>query len=337
MPLTSQELRCIDLVLGPLGGLYGGEWQIVGGPTLDDLYPSRASPECLLTNGLISAAVEVKMLTGDSVMQAYREALQSLNRSFIPSCGGYYTLNPALDFRLPIDGSLRRLLKHEIERVAPTLMPGGASGAVRIPRKAHVSMCRQDGPGNLRCCHNSTGHFVAAASSLVTGTFLLVDDGMLEHSFFTDAGLAAFHAALSDACLRRIETGAGELDWFEEWELWRCEDFPDDDPRDRDGVHVICVTEARSVDASVAEALDLMLEKALRKFDRVWAEKHVIVFDQATAFCSAERVAKAMSWVTPEELANVDLILLTHNDQVSVVWKSDATPEGPSGREGKST
>lgn len=326
MPLTSQERHCIDRALGPLGDLYGGTWRVTDGPTLDDLHESQASPECVVTNGSTSAAVEVKRLTGDSVMQAYTEALMSLNRSLVPTCGGYYTLSPAVDFRLPIDGSLRRLLKKEIERVAPTLVPGGAPGAVHIPRKAHVSMSREDGPGNLWCCHNSTGNLVAAASPLVTGTFLLVDQGMLEHNFVTDAGLAAFHAALADACRRRIETGSGHLQWFDEWELWRCEDFPDDDPRDRDGVHVICVTEARSVDASVAEALDLMLEKVLKKFERTWAERHVIVFDQATVLCNAERVGQALSWVTPEELANVDLILLTDNDEVSVVWSNDRRP-----------
>jgi hypothetical protein len=323
MPLTSQERHCIELALPLLGELYGGSWRIPDGPSLDDLHESQASPECLVTNGSVDAAVEVKRLTGDSVMQAYREALISLNRSLIPTCGGYYTLNPAIDFRLPIDGSLRRLLKKEIERVAPTLVQGGPTGALLIPRKAHVSMGREDGPGYISCCHNSTGNLVTAASPLITGTFLLVDDGMLEHSFVTDSGREAFHGALADACRRRIETGSGELEWFEEWELWRCEDFPDEDPRDKDGVHVICVTEARDVGASVAEALDLMIEKALKKFEHRWAERHVIVFDQATVLCNAERVGQALAWVTSEELANVDLILLTDKDEVSVVWKND--------------
>lgn len=327
MPLTPQEQHCIDLALGPLGDLYGGTWRVTDGPTLDDLHESQASPECLVTNGPISAAVEVKRLTGDSVMQAYTEALMSLKRSLIPSCGGYYTLSPAIDFRLPIDGSLRRLLRREIERVAPTLVPGGPTGAVLIPRKAHVAMSREDGPGYVSCCHNSTRHLVIEAAPLVTGTFLLVDQGMLEHSFVTDAGLAAFHTALADACRRRIETGSGHFEWFEQWELWRCEDSPDDDPKDHDGVFVVCVTEARHVDESIAEALDMVIEKALKKFKTAWAERHVIVLDKATPLCNTERVGQALSWVTPEEFANVDLILLTDNDDVSVIWKKDASPQ----------
>lgn len=323
MPLTAQEQHSIGLILPFLGELYGGEWHMPDGPTLDDLHASRASPECLLENGSITAAVEVKRLTGDSVFQAYHEALTSLARSLTPSCGGYYTLSPAVDFRLPIDGALRRLLKKEIERVAPSLVPEGPPGPVRIPRRAHVAMSWENGPGNIWCCHNSTGNLVAAASPRITGTFLLIDDGMLEHSFVTDSGREAFHSALADACRRRIESGFGELEWFEEWELQRCKDFPDDDPNDRDGVFIICVTEARHVDESVVEALDLVLEKALKKFVTKWADKHVIVFDSATALCNAERVGEAFSWVAPEEMANVDLVMLTDNAEVSIVWRKD--------------
>lgn len=324
MPLSTQEQGCVDLVLPALGELYGGAWRIPDGPTLDDLHASEASPECLVTDGSISAAIEVKRLTGDTILQGYSEALRSLKRSLVPSRGGRYTLSPAVDFRLPIDGSLRRLLKKEIERVAPTLIPGGPPGAVRVPRTAYVSMLREAGPGCIRCYHDSTGKFVTSASPLVSGVFQLVDEGMLEHNFVTDAGREAFHAALAEACRTRVENGSGEVEWFEEWELWRGTDLADDDPRDRDGVHVICVTEAREVSASVAEALDIVLEKALRKFVTKWADRHVIVLDKASVLCNAERVREALSWVTPEELANVDLVLLTDDDEFSIVWRKGA-------------
>ena len=84
MPLTPQEQHCIELALGTLGELYGGTWRVPDGPTLDDLHKSQVSPECLVTNDVINAAIEVKRLTGDSVWQAYKEALRSLNRSLVP-------------------------------------------------------------------------------------------------------------------------------------------------------------------------------------------------------------------------------------------------------------
>jgi len=95
---------------------------------------------------------------------------------------------------------------------------------------------------------------------------------------------------------------------------------------------VLAVTEAYHVDAAVAEALDYLLEKALKKFKQAWAERHVIVFDKATGSCNTERVGHALAWMTPEQLANVDLILLTDNDEVSVVWRNPTVghrAEGP--------
>jgi hypothetical protein len=95
MPLTPQEQRCLDVSLAVLGDLFGGEWHF--SQSLDDIHNSEPSPECLVTNGLIDAAVEVKRLTGDMVLQGYAEALKSLERSLAPSCGGSYMLSPAVD------------------------------------------------------------------------------------------------------------------------------------------------------------------------------------------------------------------------------------------------
>ncbi len=67
-------------------------------------YDSVPSPECLVRSEPSDAAIEVKRLTGDSVFQAYMEALQVLRALLGPSCGGFYWLGPAVDFRLPIDG-----------------------------------------------------------------------------------------------------------------------------------------------------------------------------------------------------------------------------------------
>ena len=142
----------MDLALGQLGKILGGEWRLTEGETLDDIHNSVPSPECLVTNGETDAAIEVKRLTGDTVFQAYIEAQLSLQRSLVPTWGGFFALAPATDFRLPIDGPLRRWLKREIERVAPTLGHGD-KGAIRLMRNAHVSMARADGPGHVFCCH----------------------------------------------------------------------------------------------------------------------------------------------------------------------------------------
>ena len=55
--------------------------------------------------------------------QVYKESFLSNQKFLTPSCGGYYTLHPSVDFRLPMDRTLRRHVKREIERCATALEP----------------------------------------------------------------------------------------------------------------------------------------------------------------------------------------------------------------------
>ncbi len=199
MPLTTQEQHCIDLAFGPLGDLYGGTWRMADGPTLDDLHKSRASPECLVTNGSISAAVEVKRLTGGEIERAYKEALTSLPRALDPGCEGLFVLGPAISFAVPVDQPLLRRLREEVPRVAPKLARG-ETGGVRLPRKAWVSLDREHGPGRVHCCHNYSEHLFEGLESRVTGSFMLVDQHLPDHSFVTAEALAV-RAELISACV----------------------------------------------------------------------------------------------------------------------------------------
>lgn len=320
MPLTSQEQRCIDLALGSLGDLYGGTWRVPDGPTLDDLHDSEPTPECLATNDQISAALEVKTLSGGEVARAYKEALHSLPRALDPHCDGFYILGPATAFHVPVDQPMLRHLRREVARLAPLLARGETRG-VRLPREAWVSLDWEHGPGRVHCCHNYSEHLFESLGSRITGSFMLVDQHLPDHSFVTAEALAAFHAELIAACYRRTHGGSNHFGWYEEIPLLRCDEEGDDTR----GLDVLAVTEAYHVDAALAEALDYLLDKALKKFERKWAERHVIVFDKATGLCNAERMTQALSWYTPDELSNVDLILLTNNDEVSVVWNKDGS------------
>ena len=153
MPLSEQERRCVAFACRHLKDEYGGSWSIQ--QDLDDLYPSEPTPEVVVTNGEKSAAVEVKRLTGDSAYQEYVASLLSNERVLVPSCGGSYYLNPPVDFHLPMPTNLRRLVKREIDRVAPTLGLG-EKGAIRIPREGNVSLISETGPPFISCLHG--GH-----------------------------------------------------------------------------------------------------------------------------------------------------------------------------------
>lgn len=319
MPLSAQEERCVALTLPLLGIEYGGDWRF--SRSLDDAHNSEPSPECVVSNGKIDAAVEVKRLTGDEIDRAYDEAIHSLHRSLVPSCGGYYMLAPAIDLRLPIDGRLKRRLKSEIERVAKDLEPGGNPGAILLPREAMLHCAIRGGPGQVRCHHNSTVREVLTASSQVTGAFLLRDGGQLEHKFVTEEGRQAFQKALVDAC-QGLDAGESvTVQWVEEWPLHRTKETEGDDHRHKDGVWVLCSTDVRELSSSVAEAVETIVFKAAKKFEKRWAAEHIVVLDKADVFSTLELVNEALSWMDRSELANIDLVVFVQSDLAEVVWQ----------------
>lgn len=308
MPLSDQETRCIELTCEYLSSAVGGSWTPQSYP--DELYPAEPTPEVIVTNGRVTAAIEVKRLTGDSIDQAYLESLLSNQKFLVPSYGGYYTLEPPVDFRLLMDINLRRHVKREIERLAPTLRLGEA-GAVRVPRKGHISLISEFGPPYIYCNHG--GPYSKVMQPLlerIDGKFMLVDEG-LEHSFFTDEGRSAFYDAVAAACERRLKGDASPFGWYEEWQLTRL-----DDEEDKDGVWIIAVTKARDMRESVAECVYTILENALRKFaEKRWADLHVVVLEKST-YAPERLVAEAMAALEPDEVRDVNFILLVDGDSV---------------------
>jgi hypothetical protein len=308
MPITTQEARCIDLACRHLAAVFSGSWQPIDGPSLDDLHPSEPTPEVIVTNDHSTAAIEVKRLTGDSVFQAYLESILSLRKSLVPSCGGFYWLSPPPDFRLPVELPLRRQVKKEIERLAPTLAEG-QSGPIRILREANVALVSKSGPSHIHCLHQSPD-LLRPLLNRIQGQFFLMDEG-LEHSFITDEGREAFYEAVARACRMRLEGNFAPVKWWEEWELTRGHNDDEDDE-----VAIIAVTEARDMNSSVREAVYAMIEKGRSKFiGRRWADRHVLVLE-TSILAPARLVTSAVGALEPEELEDIDLLLLVEHDEL---------------------
>lgn len=321
MPLTKQEARCIDLGCAFISGQFGGDWKPQSGPTLDELYPSKRSPEIIATDGQRTAAIEVKRLTGDSEWNDYRAYRRSLQRSLAPVGGGHYDLVPSIDFRLPMAPPMRRSIKRQIAALAESMRPGD-SAAVMIPREAVISQSRDWGDGFFFCCHTSTGQDLAqAVSERIEGAFMLVDEGQREHEFVTDEGFRAAVDALVDACARRLHDGTATAQWQEEWALHRGEDGEGQ-------VDLVVVTNARDVWAANAEAVDLVLDDALRKFtEQRWADLHVVVLDCDGIVLEPDLVIGAVRAYEAEVLETVDLILLADGNQILEAWRSPSLAE----------
>jgi hypothetical protein len=264
-----------------------------------------------VSNGAKSAAIEVKRLTGDAVQQEYVASLLSNEKFLVPSCGGSYYLNPAVDFRLPMPTYLRRLVKREIEHVAPTLKPG-SKGAIRIPRQGHVSLISESRPSLVFCNHGNSD-LMRRISQNVTGKFMLVDEG-LEHSFVTPEGEAAFEEAVVTACSRRLEGKIGPFTWYEEWELARLEDEGRED--DEGGVWIVAATDARSMQESVEECVHSVLAKAMQKFRKKrWADVQVIVLE-TSGLAPASLAAHAVETFEAGDKNLIDHFLLVDGEDV---------------------
>lgn len=311
MPLTDQEQQCIDFARDYLEKHYGGTWAIT--EFLDDQNHSEPTPEVILSNGDKTAAIEVKRLTGDSTWQEYLAALLSNDDYFVPSCGGHYYLSPPVDFRLPMQRPLRRLVQEEIERVAPTLGPG-QNGAIRIPRDGRVSLISKSGPPFIYCLHlGPYSGLLAPLKEKITGSFMLIDEG-LEHSFVTQKCISEFENAVLTACKNRLEGDNTPFNWDEEWELIRVEDEGDDE---RDGVWIIATTDARSMSESVEECVHTVLHKAMQKFrTRRWADLQVIVLE-SSIMAPAGLAAQAVETFDPDDRTLVDHFLIADGDDVT--------------------
>ena len=308
MPTSEQERHCIEKACEFLSSAIGGHWTIES--YLDELYPEESTPEVTVTNGTTTAAIEVKRMTGNSVQQAYRQSLPSNERYLTPSCGGYYWINPPVDLRLPMGDSLRRQVKKEIERVAPSLKPSD-KGVLRIPRSGHISLISERNPPVIFCYHGGDSDLFSPLLKRLDGQFMLVDEG-LQHSFFTDGGKEEFCDAVASACKRRLEGDASTFSWNEEWQITRVED---EGENDKDGVWIIACTEAISIPEAIEENLQNVLTNALRKFIKQWAKIHIIVLEENIG-AYTQLIKETIASLDPTTLPNVDYVLLVTGDTV---------------------
>lgn len=312
MPLSEQERRCVDFACRFLEERYEGIWSIQ--QYVDDLNSSEPTPEVIVSSSEKTAAVEVKRLTGDSTYQEYVASLLSNQKFLVPSCGGSYYLNPAVDFRLPMPADLRRVIKREIERVAPALGLG-QKGVIRIPRQGHVSLISESGPSFISCLHEGPySKLMSRLKEKVPGKFTLIDEG-LEHCFVTQEGEAAFEEAVVTACKRCLEGETGPFSWYEEWELARIN--YEGDEHAQDGVWIIASTDARSMQESVEQCVHTVLGKAMQKFrKRRWADIQVIVLE-TSVLTPASLAAHAVETFEPDDKELVDHFLLVDGEDVT--------------------
>jgi hypothetical protein len=315
MPLSPDEQRCVLGACRLLARLRGGSWAIVEGATLDDLHPDSKSPEVLVSNGTLSAAIEVTELRGGSVWNEHGVSWRTLQSVLRPRREGHFLLVPSDDFRLPISKAFVRQLKQQIEVAAQSLHDEGAVAVVRVPRSAEVSLANPTLPGYVFCCHHSMPEVLHAASSQITGAYMLVDCDQWEHTFQTDIGRSQAAQRIANACNRRLDGEITTAEWDEEWALHLMD-------VNGSGVEILCATAAVSVPGMVAEDVSRAMAAKHRKFaGQRWADLHVLVMDARFSLTSTDYAALALSHVPDEQLSQLDVIALAHGDDIEIVWE----------------
>jgi hypothetical protein len=321
--LSKDEQRCLELACQFLGEQLGGTWMLEDGPLLEDdpAYQGVSRPEARITDGVRTAAVEVKALTGDRQFQDYWRSLPSLKRQLRPSCGGYYFLVPWVDLRLPLGRREIKELKCQIEHVALG-MAVDESRPIRVSRNGRAKILDHDRAGPIYCSHMEP--VFRHLQRELHGSYWLADSDQNEHRFMTEQARADLVRAFSDAVHSSPLPQPGTtvpLHWYEEWELKRVEANGLED-----GVWVCATTDAADVGASISEILSRMLEAGIRKFRRRWADFHVIALDKQWPFIEAGDAVHALKEFDDDELADINLVLLVEVDRVTVV-RRDCDPQ----------
>ncbi len=310
MALTAQELRCIELVCDYLGSVYGGTWRLTR--DLDEENLSTPSPDAEVSNGTITAAVEVKQLMGDASARKHSTSHSWLFKYLAPTYGGRYHLWPCSGFRLPIKRPLIDTIKTEIERVGKKIAPG-QNGAIRIARSGEITCISKYEGQFINCWHTGqTAEVVRALSPYVSGIYYLADGEQTNrwhHSFVTDEARRQFQSSLIDACDRSDKGRPVVVDWHEEWKLTRS------DTNTEDGVFIFAM-HIGWVDPGLCEELQRALDSAAPKFLKRRAETHILVLERVGASNAAapdvERILPTLSLP-----GNIDLILLIDGDRVT--------------------
>ena len=318
--MDQRETICINALLEHLGRCSGTKWEI-DVPDLDRRYPDRPTPECTITDGQEIAAVEVKALKGPQDQSDFFGDLRYLGRVLAPTTPGHFVVGPPYDNSPRWEKSFIRRVKREVERVAPTLHPGGDKGYVRIPRRARVAMANEK--GSLVSCYHGHSEPLRQLAASTKGTFMIIDEEACS-ALESEQGKLSYAKAVAKAC---AEAKRGQSDawveWFDEWPIWRLD-------AGESHVEVIAVWGAFSVTAAIEETIWKAIEDGRRKFTERWALQHILLLDSQFAFTDVERVQGVLETLRPAAYGGVDEVLLYWDKRIWPLYAAPTAPLTPS-------
>ena len=318
MSLRPSERTAILAVLPVLDELWGPIWRLPSDSTLADTISSEKTPECIIGNGELTAAIEVKRLTGDAGHNNWTAYLKSLSRSLAPPEGGRFSLLSPAGMTLPFSTGLARHLRRQIRQVTPLMSLDDRRVITIPPRSGTLELLRRDKPsGMIFCNHNSPPINTGLAG--LPGWFYLKDAAdHIEHSLISEDCQTTFRRIVESAA-RAMQPGERrEITWNEEWELIKASDtLPG-----RGSVQ-LPIPYVGSVPDAVEATISAMLQSAMLKFERVHADRHVIVLhDDFFDFCEPNEAASVIDSQSALLDHCISLVVLLHREEAHVIWHS---------------
>ena len=309
MALSDRERECIDALCTYIGSQRGGTWRITD-DSLDDKHPNERSPEAIISNGHVSAAVEVKSLLWPKGQERFFRSVISLRRSLMPSIPGQYQLVPPNGWDPPWERRFIRMLQAEVERVSRALATG-ERGCVKVPRRGRLHKAASAG-SHIWCSHGT----VVLPENSVIGSYYL-EDLRPSHSLETQEAKDEFLNAVLTG-IRRIENGENDVqvEWREEWPFRRLTD-------DGCTVEVVATTPAFNIHAAVYETLRAMMVAANEKFGRRWADRHAAILDNRLFAADREMLESAFRELDSGDYAEMDDVYLFHDDVIEPIFSRD--------------
>ena len=265
---SEQERRCAAAICEYLRRTTYGDWQVMA--WLDAQHDNEPNPDVLVSDGRECVAIEIKQLTDGDNFQTHGEVLLSLSRKLAPDSTRSYALVPPPLTRLPLKRGWVKRIKSAIATGARELQVGEAVD-IPILRRATVKFFPRSDVGAVLCQHTG-GDEVRGVSPKVKGLFLLEDYGEPDHQFLSEERRTAFQRKLSQACRTSKRDGQAEVEWYEEWTLWRDEDSVDG----KGGVLVITAV-ADFLESAAIRSLKKAIQAARQKFaTKKWAGRTAV-------------------------------------------------------------
>jgi hypothetical protein len=297
--LRWDEKLCLDAYLGKLHELTGHQWWVSS--WLDAEFHTEQSPECVVTDGVDTQAVEVKGLYDDDSPSVFGNA-EALKKRLKPRVEGHITIMLPSAYRgrrVPL--ALAGNVESEIERVAPVL-ERGKRGYIRVHQRSKLTRERSE-HSHVFCDHGWPGHKgLDRLYGKVNGLFWLHDESSAGE-LHTDEALEDIERKVATACdeLSRLGRNHTFVDWYEEWEIIRVKGS---------GVHVMTWSGGWEGPEAIKEPLIGVIQAGDAKFrERAWAPTRVLlIFDQFLGGANAVHLIEAMRYVDPQLCSNLDEI-----------------------------